>query len=260
MNKDINVSIVIPAYNEAEVLSQCLDSVTAELKPGDEIIVVDNNSTDDTPSITGKYSSVKVIPEPRQGQVYAQDTGFEAATNELIARIDADTVVPEGWLDQIRAGFADPSTVAISGPGIPREVRFKKFALLMTRVFIFHTNRVIAGGYMLWGSNCAFRRSSWLAIRAELNMDTSIWEDFDLAMCLSTVGRVDYVSSLVVSYSIRHGDLPPTRVLAYQMGAPRTYWRRGRRLRSLLSALERFGLALLATPAYLLERYILKSS
>jgi glycosyltransferase involved in cell wall biosynthesis len=95
----MKISFVIPAHNEEAYVGKCLDSIFRELKkaPVDaEVIVVDNASTDGTREVAQKYPGVKVISEPIKGLTRARRAGFLAATGDLIANVDADTMLTPG--------------------------------------------------------------------------------------------------------------------------------------------------------------------
>lgn len=110
----MKVSVVIPAFNEAEFLDACLNSLTKQTEPPDEIIVVNNNSTDNTVKIAKKYD-VRIVNEKKQGMISARNSGFNKAKFDIIARTDADTILPPSWIKKIKNGFKDKDLVALSG-------------------------------------------------------------------------------------------------------------------------------------------------
>ncbi|HQH26726.1 MAG TPA: glycosyltransferase family 2 protein, partial [Oligoflexia bacterium] len=93
-------SIIVPAYNAQQTLARCLEPVCAQLlscpSPG-EVIVVDNNSTDQTAAIARSFS-VRVLRCAERGRARARNAGIRAAQGEWIATVDADTVVDANWL------------------------------------------------------------------------------------------------------------------------------------------------------------------
>jgi glycosyltransferase involved in cell wall biosynthesis len=98
MTKDVNLSVVIPAYNEQENVGALLERVGGALKSvegGFEVIIVDDGSSDGTPGLLkeaqGKYPWLRVLRMGRNGgQSAAFDAGFKAANGRIIATIDAD--------------------------------------------------------------------------------------------------------------------------------------------------------------------------
>ncbi len=93
----ITVSVVIPAYNAAKYIGRAIDSVLAQTRPADEIIVVDDGSTDNTADVAHGYGDkIRFIRQENAGASVARNTGIEAATSEWIAFLDAD----DEWLPQ----------------------------------------------------------------------------------------------------------------------------------------------------------------
>jgi len=93
----MTISVVIPAYNAAEYIGRAIDSVLAQTRRPDEIIVVDDGSTDDTASIVETYGSqVRLIRQENAGVSAARNTGIDAATGEWIAFLDSD----DEWLKE----------------------------------------------------------------------------------------------------------------------------------------------------------------
>ena len=107
-------SIVIPAYNEAAFIRDCLRSLQAQHYPSFEVIVVDNNSTDDTASIATALGA-RVVKEPHAGVCWARQAGLDAARGDIIISTDADTTYAPDWLDTIAEQMKDSKTVAVGG-------------------------------------------------------------------------------------------------------------------------------------------------
>ena len=105
-----SVSVVIPTFNRVNSLERALDSVLAQTLPADEIIIVDDGSTDNTVSILkSRYSEVELsmirfIEQDNQGVSAARNAGIAAATHEWIALLDSDDFWHEDKLQkQIQA-------------------------------------------------------------------------------------------------------------------------------------------------------------
>lgn len=156
-------SIVIPAYNEADYISDTIESLEDQTFDGNyEIIVVDNNSTDDTYEIA-KKGGVKVVKEKNVGVCWARQKGSEQARGGIIISADADTIYSRGWLEKIDKTFKKrPHLVAIAGPCIfsdaPAWGRIYPKLLFGLVTFGFKTFRKTFYGS---GTNIAFKKSAW---------------------------------------------------------------------------------------------------
>ena len=80
-------------------------SLLAQSRPPDEIIVVNNDSTDATGDVAARIPGVRVIDEPRRGLVVARETGRRAATGDILVYVDADCRAPFQWLETIERRF-----------------------------------------------------------------------------------------------------------------------------------------------------------
>ncbi len=225
MNKQaLTVSIIIPVYNEESYIGACLDAIASQTVQPLEVIVIDNNSTDRGAKIARQYPFVKLLSEPRQGQVFAQAAGFNYAKGTILGRIDADSVLPTGWVEQLIHGFqAFPKAVALTGPGQPYDVPMKKSGEAIFNFYHQFLSKLFAGHEMLWGSNCAFRATMWKKIRQEVHYRNDIWEDFDMTFHLRPFGEIKLLPTLVVSCSFRAGHKSIPHQIRYQFRCIRTY-------------------------------------
>lgn len=86
-----SVSVVIPTHNRLESLCVAIDSVLAQTYPIDELIVVDDGSTDHTTEhLTQYYPSIKLIQQSNHGVSHARNRGIELATGDWLALLDSD--------------------------------------------------------------------------------------------------------------------------------------------------------------------------
>jgi len=228
----MKVSIVIPVYNEAAHLDACLEAISRQTVQPLEVIVVDNNSTDDTIRLAEQYQFVQVLSEKRQGVVHARTTGFDAAKGAIIGRIDADTIIPKTWVAQLQAIFTNRSIAAVSGAPHYYDFAFSKIADGIDLPLRAHLAHKLGDNNFLWGANMAVRRSAWISVKSTLCHAKNLHEDFDLAIHLQEQGlRVDYDESLVAGVSSRRIDTGLINYVKYTMASPRTYAEHGLTIR-----------------------------
>ena len=253
----LTLSIVIPAYNEERYIGACLDSIAAQTTAPAEVILVDNNSTDQTAKIARQHSFVKVLSEERQHQVFAQAGGFNLATGDILGRIDADSILPPDWVKKITKAFTDdPKLVAVTGGADPYDVPLKWIGSTIFHGYIYLAG-LIAGHRLLWGSNCAIRANSWPKIKAKVMMRSDIWEDYDMAFCLAPLGRIGYVPGNLVGVSFRAMHTNFAQHVSYQYRSVRTFYHRTNVLRTALFCLQ-WSTVLIVYPLAALDDWLLK--
>jgi glycosyltransferase involved in cell wall biosynthesis len=205
----VSISVVIPCRNDAEMLAVCLEALTRQSRPADEIVVVDNGSTDAS-AVVAVDGGARVVHEPEPGIARATAAGFDAAVGDILARLDADSIPPADWLERIeRTLLAAGGLAAVTGPGD-----------------FYGSNRVVAwlgrtlyiGGYFafvgwllghppLFGSNLALDAAVWQRVRHLVHSTTrQVHDDLDLSYQLRPDMTVIYDPRLRVAISARPFD------------------------------------------------------
>jgi cellulose synthase/poly-beta-1,6-N-acetylglucosamine synthase-like glycosyltransferase/spore germination protein YaaH len=114
-----SVSVVMPAYNEGKVIERTVRSLAAQSYPIDEIIIVDDGSTDDTATrlraLIRQYPQVRVFRKVNGGKAAALNHGIERCTSDLFLAIDADTVLDAAAAGKLVRHFGDPAVAAVAG-------------------------------------------------------------------------------------------------------------------------------------------------
>lgn len=110
------VSVVVPAYNEADNIAGCVNALTEQAFPNDdyEIIVVDNNSIDNTSEIIKKLAVRNTI-QYKQGRAAAKNAGVKLVNGDIIVFIDADCMATKKWLKNIISAFDNPEIGCVAG-------------------------------------------------------------------------------------------------------------------------------------------------
>ncbi|MHB8262640.1 MAG: glycosyltransferase [Acidimicrobiales bacterium] len=208
--QDLAASIVILAWNAWETTRACLESLRPTLrdrnsgvgdKAGDEVIVVDNGSTDGTREYLGNYPWVKLVRNDRNlGFAAGNNAGAAIATRPLVVFLNNDTVLAGRWLDALVFPFSDPLVGAtgprsnyVTGPQLIPDVAYEAGDMLSMRHFAAtwsaqHSGEVeeVEG---LIGFCLAVRRSTFEALGGfDESFGVGGFEDNDLCMRMRSAG------------------------------------------------------------------------
>lgn len=126
--QNAKISVIIAAYNAANTIEKCINSVLAQEFPWEliEIIVVNDGSTDNMAEVVSKmafqYKSIKLINQKNMGPGGGRNTGIKFATGDIICMLSSDTYADKNWLRNITTAFtADPKIGVIQGPILPHK-------------------------------------------------------------------------------------------------------------------------------------------
>lgn len=198
----MKISFVIPAYNEEVTIGNCLDSILRDVHtsgiPNWEIVVVNNASTDATRQVALERAGVRVVDEHHKGITFARQRGYKESTGDIIANVDADNLLTDGWTNRVLAEFKKNSDlIAFSGPVIywdmPAFTRFLvRIYFYIAYVLYLFTRFVIKKGSMLQGGNFTVRKSALDTIGGFNTGIQFYGEDTDIACRLHPLGPVKF--------------------------------------------------------------------
>jgi cellulose synthase/poly-beta-1,6-N-acetylglucosamine synthase-like glycosyltransferase len=172
------VSIVLPVRNRGDLLRRCLDKLVAQDYPKEltEIIVVDNDSSDDTGAVAAQYDVTLLSESSMHSSYAARNRGIAHSTGEIVAFLDSDCIPATDWLTNLVAPFTDARVGAVVGmiEDAPPESICQEFT---ARVHPFA--RPLQNGLKtMLTANAAVRRSALDAV--------GLFDE-----CLPTAGDVD---------------------------------------------------------------------
>lgn len=196
--KHPRISVIIPAFNEAENMGACLEAFTQQTTHETfEVVVVDNNSTDRTADVVRSFGTklhVELVHEMEKGRGMARMRGFERARGEILFSTDADTVVPPDWIESFVAALEkDPAIVAVTSTAeIADCSALQNMIFSATFPLSFHLNSMVLGHLCLSGCSFAIRREAY-ELAGGFNPQTDAYEDLDLASRVHKIGKIVFI-------------------------------------------------------------------
>lgn len=213
----IRASIVVTAYNAAPFISCCLNSLLNQTEPGIEIIVVNDGSTDQTPSVVDNYAikdqRIKVIHQKNRGVSAARNVGLNAATGKYVCFIDGDDWVETTMIeDMVKVCESVDAEVVIAGAFVDFHNHADKIQLSELRSlpqYSIHGRRALNSnlvdsnfinllGYV-W--NKLYNREWLVGLSEPFEEGLDLFEDMDFnCRVLSRAGHVIFIPQAYVHY------------------------------------------------------------
>jgi len=159
------ISIVVPFHDSEAFIQDCVTALLAQRYPRDrfEIVMIDNNSTDRSAEIVGRYPGVRLLSEPTPGAYAARNLGVRESSADIVAFTDSDCTPDPAWLDAIAAALAPPEICVAQGR---RRFAFESPGLAMMAdyeaakaAYTFSSGRKEI--YYAYTNNMAVRRSAF---------------------------------------------------------------------------------------------------
>ncbi len=196
------ISVVIPAFNEEENISNALEGlVRQQTKYPFEVLVIDNASTDKTAQVAKSFSDklrLRVIHESTKGRGAARARGFAEAKGDIIFSTDADCVVPPNWIEKTMQVFSKRhNIIAVTGAPYLNDCNL----LTNTSFNLFFAPgmygwRATTGHWLICGFNFAVKKEAYQksgGFDAQLNAG----EDVDVSFKLAKVGKIAWAAPKV---------------------------------------------------------------
>ena len=201
------VSVIVPAYNAAGVIGECIEKLLSQDYPRDlyEVIIVDNDSTDGTAAVIKRYPVKYVFEDKVHNPAGARNAGARHARGEALAFCDADQVATRPWLRELMSHWEDEGYAGFVGPYVP-----KAFGDGLFETYCANTDDTYTRGDGLcevdkWGSgNLGVRAEDFR--RAEgfrESMATGEDMDFCQRLCQLTGARFLYIGTAMQYHRAR---------------------------------------------------------
>lgn len=208
----MNLSVYVPCYNAENYLEKSIQSLLAQTRPPDEILIIDDGSTDRTAEIAAKFPVKLVRHERNKGLAAARNTALRNATHELVGAIDADVYPNKDWLEHLLAHFDDPRVVAAGGRLIEafRDTPADAWRALQLSQDLGEEKIVIEGDShkILGGFGTILRKSAVQELGGYNENYRTNFEDVDLNGRLLRAGHRLIFEPRAVAYHQRRDTIP----------------------------------------------------
>lgn len=203
----MNISVVIPVFNEGKRLKECLTAICCNTKKPLEVIVSDGGSCDDTVAIAKSFPGVKVIHNKRKNAAAGRNEGIKIAKGEIIAFTDGDCIVAKDWIESIERYFLENNVDGIGGKVLNAkpENKYEEYwgNLAWNLIMNFGDEAYEVKEKKLNDAfvtaNCAYRRKLLVKVKGFNNWFANNAEDVDL--CWRTIdsgAKLMYAPEVVI--------------------------------------------------------------
>ncbi len=211
----MHVTVAIPCYNGARYLEQTIKSVLTQQRPAEEILVIDDGSTDESAAIAARHPVRLVSHSTNRGLSAVRNTAISESVGDILAFIDVDAVAHPIWLETLHTSYTDGGVSGAGGPGIESNIQSKADRWRQLHATQGHGDRPLHHAPYLFGLNMSFRVDALRKVGGfDANLRTNA-EDMDIGYRLNDAGcRLVYRPDAIV-YHQRQDDLHSLRRTMY---------------------------------------------
>ena len=190
------VTFYIPAFNAQNTIELCINSVINQTYPVDEIIIINDNSKDNTKEILSKFNDLKIINNKQNlGLGYNRNLGIQNSSNEIIASIDSDVELDKKWLENIIVSLKKNNVVMCGGNMVEKYTNNKVNAWREKYYNQSWGKTDILNPPFIYGCNTILLKNYWKKTKGyDENLKTN-GEDIDFCKQLKSIGNINFFYS-----------------------------------------------------------------
>jgi glycosyltransferase involved in cell wall biosynthesis len=199
-----SATIIIPTFNGASRIGNCLDALMKQVAGRDiEILVIDDGSTDNTGEVVERYPAVRLITQANAGPAAARNRGAREAKGKILLFTDDDCVPLPGWLDAMLAPFSDPDVVGAKGIYRTRQRRLAARFVQIEYEDKYHLMASLPSIDFIDTYSAAFVRERFLEMNGyDTSFPVACAEDVELSYRMSARGwKMKFVPAAIVYHT-----------------------------------------------------------
>jgi glycosyltransferase involved in cell wall biosynthesis len=184
----MKVSLYIPCYSAEKHIGRCIEGVLRQTLPPDEILIIDDGSTDKTVEVASKYPVRIIKHEVNKGLAAARNTGVLNAKGEFVASIDVDCVPEPDWLERLINRFTSDNIAGVGGRLIEKNVTTIANKWRSEHMRQNHGDKFLREAPSIFGNNNVFRKEAITSVGLYEERYKTNYEDMDLSKRLRKAG------------------------------------------------------------------------